>query len=538
MPRLKKVLSIAVLFGVIGISLPNQIGKAQDTITSCENLLTRAIQAIQNSCNGLTPGNACTPSGSKIALADVSTLQTTALDLKASQWDSTLIKIPAGDQPIALALFGGAAITNTTQAAVPTPEPLIATNKSGYNVNMRQGPGKDFDVAGFFGWDKTANVDGRSADGKWLRLQIDSGFAWISSDLVSLSGDAAKLPILSGDAGPMQQFTLNTPEESACGAGASGLLVSHTGANDVNLQVNGANLTFDVATLLLQASPNHHLEIYVIDGQAGVDADGQKITAKRGETAEVALGGADGLVASAAPLVKPSYPFNTIIGMPLELVSDSHLACTAGLIDGDINASSFTEPKNDANVSGLLVMDAHYLVLGQMTDEQGNPWWRLDGGWVRQDTVQVAGACDAIAEVSANTSAAATNNMSTNSGASVALFSTALVPTGETIWSADPGHDILTGTCVLPPLPVCPHPTAITPNGASLSWRGQEPLPYSLRLTGDNSYAFNGRNNLNNANYTMSLTFTSTSTWTMTMTQVFDSDPGCTHTLYYNAVPR
>jgi hypothetical protein len=131
-----------------------------------------------------------------------------------------------------------------------------------------------------------------------------------------------------------------------------------------------------------------------------------------------------------------------------------------------------------------------------------------------------------------------TTNLSTNTGASAALFSTALVPTGETIWVADPGHDILSGECVTPPLPVCPHPTAISPNGATLSWRGQEPLPYTLRLAGDNAYTYNGRNNLNNANVTMALTFTSTTTWTMTMTQIFDADPSCVHTLYYNAVPR
>jgi hypothetical protein len=36
----------------------------------------------------------------------------------------------------------------------------------------------------------------------------------------------------------------------------------------------------------------------------------------------------------------------------------------------------------------------------------------------------------------------------------------------------------------------------------------------------------------------MSLTFTSATTWMMTTTQVFDNDPSCVHTLYYNAVPR
>ncbi|MBZ0289250.1 MAG: hypothetical protein K8I30_16645, partial [Anaerolineae bacterium] len=473
-----------------------------------------------------------------IALADVDTLQTAALDLNASQWESALIQIPAGDQPIAMALFGGAAITNTAQTAVPTPEPLTATNKSGYNVNLRTGPGKDFEVAGFFGWDKTASVDGRSADGKWLRLQTDSGFAWISTDLVSLNGDVDTLPVLRGDVGPMRQFTLNTPEESACGAGASGLLVSHTGAEDVALQINGANLTFDSATLLLQARANARLDIFVIDGEAAVDADGEKITAKQGETAEVALGGEDGLEASAAPLVKPSYPFNSIVGMPLELVSETSLSCTVGLIDADVNASTFEQPDGESAITGLLVLDAHYPVLGQMTDEQSNLWWRLDGGWVRQDTVQVAGACDEVAETSPDSTLSTTTNVSANTGASAALFSTALVPTGETIWSADPGHDILSGACVTPPLPVCPHPTAISPNGATLSWRGQEPLPYTLRLAGDNTYSYTGRNNLNNADVTMSLTFTSTSTWTMTTTQVFDSDPSCVHTLYYNAVPR
>lgn len=538
MPHLKKLLSIVLLFAVIGISLPNQIGKAQDGITSCENLLTRAIQIIRNSCDGLAPGNACTPSGSTVALADVDTLQTASLDLNASQWDSALIKLPAGDQPIAMALFGGAAITNTVQAVLPTPEPLVATNKTGYNVNLRQGPGKDFELAGFFGWDKTANVDGRSADSKWLRLQTDDGFAWIAVDLVSLSGDVNKLPILSGDVVPMQQFTLNTPEESACGAGAAGLLVSHDGTDDVGLQVNGANLTFDTATLLLHAQPNAQLDIYVINGEAAVDADGQKITAKQGQTAEVALGGTDGLEASAAPLVKPSYPFNTIIGMPLELVSDSTLACTAGLVDADINASTFEEPLGDSAVTGLLVLDAHYPVLAQTIDTDGNPWWRLDGGWVRQDTVQVAGACDDVTDSTVESTSSSTGNISTNTGASAALFSTALVPTGETIWSADPGHDILSGSCVTPPLPVCPHPVAVSPNSGTLSWRGQEPLPYTLRLVGDNAYSFTGRNNLNNANVTMSLNFTSAASWTMTMTQVFDSDPSCTHTLYYNAVPR
>jgi hypothetical protein len=538
MPRAKHFILTALLMLIV-LSASSQITLAQDSADACQTLLTKGIQSVQESCSGLAPGNACTSTGSTIALGDVDTLQTTALSLDANQWDSALIKIATDDQPIAMALFGGAEITNTAQSVAPTSDPLMATNKSGYNVNLRQGPGKDFDVAGFFSWDKTAVVDGRSADGYWLRLQTATGFAWVASDLVSVDGEINSLPILSGDSSPMQQFRLNTPENSvACGLGAAGLLVSHPGTDDVGLQINGASLTFGKAILLLRAQPNTQLQIDVIDGTTDVNASGQNITAKQGETAEIPLGGSDGLEVSDAPQVKPSYPFNTILGIPLELVSDESLDCMAGLAEGGVEAPAYVRPNPDTAVAETLVADAHYRVLGWLQDDQGERWWQLEQSWVRQNDVQIVGACDAVAEITADATTASTTNMSTSGPTQSLLFNSSLVPTGDTIWTADPGHDILSGTCVTPPLPVCAHPVAITPSSASLSWRGQEPLPYSLSMTGDNTYAFNGRNHLNNANVSMSLTFTSTGSWTMTMTQVFDNDPSCIHTLYYNAVPR
>lgn len=538
MPRLR-ITSFILLFAFISVSVSSPvITRAQDANT-CENLLIEAIQSVQDICSDLQPGNACTPSGDTIALGDMDTLETAALNLEANQWDSALIKIATSGQPIAMALFGGAEVTySALETAVPTAEPLIASNKSGYNVNLRSGPGKDFELAGFFGWDKTATVDGRSADNDWLRLQTADGFAWIASDLVSLEGDINNLPVLSGDVSPTQQFTLRTPDETTdCGAGASGLLVSRSGNDSVGLQVNGTNLTFDTATLLLQAKPNANLEIFVIEGETDVDASGEHITAQEGETAEVALGGTNGLQADAPPLVKPSYPFTSMIDIPLKLVSDETLACTAGVSDDIATVSLFEQPESDAAITGLLLFDAHYNVGGWQTDDEGNRWWQLNGGWVRQDTVQVTGACDTVAEISMST-VVSSENMSTNTGATSTMFASDIVPSSDTIWYADPGQDILSGTCLMPPLPVCPHPVAISPNGATLSWRGQEPLPYTLRLTGDNVYTFSGRNNLNNADVNMSLTFTSSSTWMMTTTQVFDNDPSCVHTLYYNAVPR
>jgi len=538
MPR-RKIFGSIMLFILILLLMVSQISVAQDE-NSCEVLLSQAVQTVQEVCSGLEPGNACTPSGDTIPLGDVERLQTTALNWGTNQWESALIKVPTDGQPISMALFGGAEIVYTSEVAeMPASKPLQVSNKSGYNVNLRQGPGKDFELAGFFGWDNVAPVDGRSADGEWLRLQTETGFAWIASDLVFVEGDVNSLPVLSGDVLPMPQFTLNTPENQAACGGNAGLLISHVGNEDVSLQVNGASLTFDDTTLLLQAQPNAKLDIYVIDGKTNVNANGQQITANQGETAEVMLAGPDGLEANASPLVKPSFPLTTLIGIPFELVSNETIGCTVGLIDSGANVSAFEQPDSGAAVTHLLLADAHYSVLGWTEDGEGNRWWLLEESWVRQDSVQVAGECDAVAEVDVNTSlTTTTNNIAVNNDAAASLFSTSLVPTSDTIWSADPGQDILSGTCVTPQLPVCPLPVVISPNGATLTWRGQEPLPYTLRLTGDNAYTFTGRNNLNNADISISLTFTSLMNWTMTMTHVFDNDPACVHTLYYNAVPR
>ena len=83
---------------------------------------------------------------------------------------------------------------------------------------------------------------------------------------------------------------------------------------------------------------------------------------------------------------------------------------------------------------------------------------------------------------------------------------------------------------------MCAHLAAIVPNAdGSISWRGQEPQPYTMQSVGNGTYSYNGRNALGNGNLQMTLTFTSATEWTMTATTVYDNDPGCQHTFYYTA---
>lgn len=136
--------------------------------------------------------------------------------------------------------------------------------------------------------------------------------------------------------------------------------------------------------------------------------------------------------------------------------------------------------------------------------------------------------------VAASTSSSASSSSSTTTTTVAASYA----PEGRSIWQANSGPDITSGTCDNPPLVMCSHLTAITLNdNGTISWRGQELKTYSMRQSprNPNVYSYSGRNGLNNADMRMVLTFNSEGSWSMTMTQIFDDDPDCTHTFYYTA---
>jgi hypothetical protein len=111
-----------------------------------------------------------------------------------------------------------------------------------------------------------------------------------------------------------------------------------------------------------------------------------------------------------------------------------------------------------------------------------------------------------------------------------------LLAEGRSIWQAHTGVDNLSGTCTAPPIAQCDHLAAVTTQlDGTVAWLGQEPLPYTLRPSGDNTFSFSGRNQLNNANLSLTVTFTSPTTWVGTMRLVYDSDAGCAHQFNYTA---
>jgi hypothetical protein len=106
-------------------------------------------------------------------------------------------------------------------------------------------------------------------------------------------------------------------------------------------------------------------------------------------------------------------------------------------------------------------------------------------------------------------------------------------PAVASVWNTTIGPDNMTGTCAGSVTPAYGL-LQITPSGDTLSWKNQEPSPYTLSKTALNNYAYSGPTATNDGTVTMQVTFTSAASFQMTHTFVSNADPGCAHVHYYS----
>lgn len=507
---------ILMAFGLGVVALPSP--SLAQVSTVCADRLAELLAAFQIACEGLATGQACVQQ-ELVDTADLVMVQTTALDEADIAGAAALLHIPTSrlDQPLAMALFGEASLTNLVVGERPT---LAITNTADFNINLREAPGTAYALAGSFLSGASAVVDGKNATGDWLHIRTETSSAWMYAPLLTFeAGQLDSLVVVDGFyPHPMQAVTLTTNVAStACGAGSVGLLIEHHGDSTAYLQVNGVALAVRDGAVLLQVTSDG-LQAHILRGNFTI------------HDTEVNVGALVHSEADAEPtVVQAAYTFSDVLALPYGLVADDALACIVGVVDGTVD--TYRLPDMASEALGELVANAHYPVTGQADDEDEAAWWRisLDGAraWVPQGAVLSAGACADVPEVSP------TAPVVSGSGGSSAGTGSALVPSGTSVWQAVPSTDIMSGTCNTPAIVLCEHLVAITPSGGTLSWRGQEPTPYTMYSTGGDSYSYTGRNRLNNANLTLTLTFTSPTTWVMTWRQVVDADPTCVHTFNY-----
>lgn len=479
-----------------------------------------AVAAARDACAGMTAGQVCLGAGdvqaspqdslavvgTAVALDGIDTLTGSVGSLALVQMQADL---PADAAPVQLALFGDASIANAI-SGLQEPFPTVTVKNGPSNIlNLRSAPDADAEVVTTMRWNEELTADGRSSAGDWLRVQTEQGVAWVFASLVAVTdGDVGALYVLDSPVTQhLQSLTLTT------GASCSGLLIESSNAAPAHLQVNGALLTISAGVLLLRAPEGGTLDIQVLSGGVGVSASGASVEAEAGTAVSVG---------DAAPEVLDSFPFASVAGAPLDALASS--ACIAGVSSGSV--ALFTEPGGAS--AGELASESSAVVTGQATVD-GVPWWQLGASWVAQSDVQTAGVCAAVPEVSpvaqqsvSQPQVSVANNM---------------LPSGRSIWTAHTGPDNLTGTCTLPPIAQCDHLAAITPNpDGTMTWLGQEPVPYTLYPAGENTYT--GSIYANGAHLSVTVTVTSPTTWIGSKTTVYDSDPGCTHTFSYTAELR
>lgn len=537
------LLSIAS-FGVMQAQNTDSCGLLADTILesaqeACGEVGTNTV------CHAKSPVNLTLPdglsadfeSGEKIDLSAVNILST--IDTEAN--DSLGIAIAnaqmnLADDAVQMVLFGDATITNLVEAMAGPLTTFIATNTAGYPVNLRDGAGTNFNVAGTMDEDASLTIDGRNEAADWFRVQTDDGIAWVYISLVSIDGNARELTVLDSPyTAPMQNFTLSAPiDETSCNVATSGLLMQYTGDARAQIGVNGVDVKFSDATLLLQATPSETLNIQVITGEVVVTSQNTERTATIGELVTVGID--DKLIAIAPPSIDGDYDFANIAGAPTPLLNEDTLMCVAGIGYGDDAVSVYGGPSDEYSLIQSMENTGHYGVLGYAENEN-ELWWKVETGrsqsWVPQSSVRTAGICSTV-EV-ADIPALVTNTVQNTGGGNVSF-----VPPVQSVWQAESGPDVLTGDCSnSAPLAVCSHLAAVIPVGdGSIQWRGQEPVPYTLQNTGLNTFFSQGRNFQNNGNVTLNLTFISEVQWNLTYSTIYDNAPACTHTFYYTGTPR
>ena len=158
-------------------------------------------------------------------------------------------------------------------------------------------------------------------------------------------------------------------------------------------------------------------------------------------------------------------------------------------------------------------------------DASGLLWYHIaEGGWMREDVIQIYANADEAASASKSANCAAPPNAGD------------YTPTQSSVWNTTIGPDNMTGTCstgsILPVYGLA----QITPAGDTLTWRSQEPAPYTFSRVKTNVYRYSGSTSLNDGTVTLTLTFTSATTLQMTRAFIPTADPACQHTHQYSGV--
>lgn len=87
------------------------------------------------------------------------------------------------------------------------------------SVNVRQGPGRDFEQVGVLAPSAITRLFGQTATNNWYRLEFEDGYAWVQLPAIALEAGCAGLRPFPDETGAEDAVTDRTPEATPAGSG-------------------------------------------------------------------------------------------------------------------------------------------------------------------------------------------------------------------------------------------------------------------------------------------------------------------------------
>jgi hypothetical protein len=397
----------------------------------CPASVALSLSRSGSACQGIVRNQACygngminatffddghmdTP-GSTIAISGLQRLETQIIDDGLSV---ALMRVQSdlseGEQRSATFLiYGSVGIENH----IP-PMATFIVNARG-TVNIRDFPDITGEIVKRLGLGEQATVNGRTAEGSWMRVRIPNSEAlgWIPAEVAS-SGDPINALDVVGDATTIQRtfqsFSVETGrDDTLCdGAPESGVLIQTPNVfRSVQFIINGVE-THVSATLLLQTGDDDDLNIYVLDGE--IEVDGIFIPA-----------GARTSLSHPAP---QPYSADDVTALPINSLP-SRIQITAPMTEDELMAviarhNAVIEAKAEATENPTPIAcrytvrrlanlwggpgrfyeavneiregaDVHPVLATR--DPDGEVWWQLNNSnWIRAEVVDAAPTCGEI----------------------------------------------------------------------------------------------------------------------------------------------
>jgi uncharacterized protein YgiM (DUF1202 family) len=435
---------------------------------TCPTLVEESFTALEQVCTGLSTGDACIGNGTIEGTSSIDGLQFAqpgdiarvtsfdALNLRTSNTPGTVwsvmtiqleLRSTDGDVPVGVQtiLFGNVSITD--EGRVGSGGAQDATVIAGRGMNVRREPGTTGVVVWQLQSGEQVIATGRSADREWIRIQIPNrfqGIGWVYAPYLEVEGGADSLPIVNANSpapeltapefGPMQAISLETANFPAecTDIPPSGLLMQTPSGlpDEVRLQVNGAEIIFNGA-VFVQATAATALQVYILEGQATVTANGTSANGGSGTFITVTLDAESN--ATGAPLAA-AFEIADFDQLPIRLLDRQFVLSTSEPVQPESNTSSAegfaspttasgfgtsaptatpqvctltapdvrnvrSGPGTDFEIVRVLQAGDSVTGIGQTRDADGFPWYQTNDGFIRLDAVNASGACAELPSV-------------------------------------------------------------------------------------------------------------------------------------------